>query len=104
MIYNLQKRYFEVLNIAVHPEYRRMLVGSVMLDKLKSKLSDERRTSILLVVNERNLAAQVWLRNNGFLAKKVHKGLYNDLPDVDAYSFWFGPAREVGYLDDSPGS
>jgi ribosomal-protein-alanine N-acetyltransferase len=87
-------RPIEILNIAVDPEFRRMMVGSAMIEKLKSKLSWQRRRKLIAWVSERNLEAQVWLRSNGFLCKKIEKGRYPDQPEMDAYKFEFVTSQE----------
>jgi ribosomal-protein-alanine N-acetyltransferase len=78
MIYELHKTKLHILNFAVHPDYRRMGIGSQMVAKLISKLSSHRRTRITLEVRETNLAAQLFFRHEGFLALKVLRGFYED--------------------------
>jgi [ribosomal protein S18]-alanine N-acetyltransferase len=55
-----------------------------MLNKLRGKLSDQRRNRILLEVRETNLAAQLFFRDTGFKAVSVLRGYYADSPE-DAY-------------------
>lgn len=86
MVYELLKSKLHVLNFAVHPEFRRQQVGSQMVDKLISKLSQQRRTEIVLEVRERNLAAQLFFKRCGFEAEGVIRGHYEDT-DEDAYQF-----------------
>ena len=92
--YRSQSRPIEILNIAVDPEFRRMMVGTSMIEKLKSKLSWQRRRKLMTWVSETNLEAQVWLRSNGFLCVKVEKGRYPDQPEMDAYKFEFVTDQE----------
>jgi [ribosomal protein S18]-alanine N-acetyltransferase len=87
-------RPIEILNIAVCPEFRRMMVGTSMIEKLKSKLSWQRRRKLMAWVSERNLEAQVWFRSNGFLCTKIEKGRYPDQPEIDAYKFEFVTDQE----------
>lgn len=89
MIYELLKSRLHVLNFAVHPEFRRQQVGSQMVDKLIFKLSQQRRTEIVLEVRERNLAAQLFFKRCGFEAEGVIRGHYEDT-DEDAYQFVMG--------------
>lgn len=86
MVYELLKSRIHVLNFAVHPEFRRQMVGTQMVDKLLSKLSQQRRTEIVLEVRERNLAAQLFFKRCGFEADGVIRGHYEDT-DEDAYQF-----------------
>src|SRR6516165_11547963 len=54
MIYELHKTKLQVLNFAVHGEFRRQGVGRQMVAKLAGKLSSHRRTRIMLQVRERS--------------------------------------------------
>lgn len=68
MVYELDKQRINVLNLAVHPAFRRMDVGSQMVAKLVGKLSRGRRTELEIPVRESNLNAQLFFRRCGFLA------------------------------------
>ncbi len=78
MIYELHKNKLHVLNFAVAPAYRRLGVGSQMVNKLVGKLSSHRRTRITLAVRETNLAAQIFFRAQEFRGIKVLRGYYED--------------------------
>lgn len=78
MIYELNRNQLHALNFAVRVDFRRRGVGSQMLDKLMSKLSQQRRTSISLEVRESNLAAQLFFRRSGFRAISVLRDYYED--------------------------
>src|SRR5688572_22543193 len=78
MIYELHKSKLHILNFAVHPAHRRHGVGGQMVAKLVSKLSNHRRTRITLAVRERNLAAQLFFRAQGFRAVRVLRSYYED--------------------------
>jgi ribosomal-protein-alanine N-acetyltransferase len=84
MIYELHKNKLQVLDFAVHPEFRRMGVGHQMLQKLVGKLSSHRRTRITLHVRETNLHAQLFYRIQGFRAMEVVREHYPDTGE-DAY-------------------
>ena len=84
MIYELHKTRLHVLNFAVYRDFRRQGVGSAMLQKLVSKLSQQRRNRVLLEVRETNLAAQLFFRKCGFRAISVLRDFYEDTPE-DAY-------------------
>jgi len=84
MVYELHKNRIHILNFAVSSEFRRLGVGSQMVDKLVAKLSSQRRSRILLEVRETNLPAQIFFRENGFRAVSVLKDYYEDTPE-DAY-------------------
>ncbi len=84
MVYELNKTRLHMLNFAVAPEFRRLGVGSQMINKLIGKLSAQRRSRIMLEVRETNLDAQLFFRENGFRAVSVLRKYYEDTPE-DAY-------------------
>jgi ribosomal-protein-alanine N-acetyltransferase len=84
MIYELHKTRLHVLNFAVAPNYRRQGVGRQMVSKLTGKLSQQRRSRLLLEVRETNLDAQLFFRSLNFRAVSVLRGFYEDTPE-DAY-------------------
>jgi ribosomal-protein-alanine N-acetyltransferase len=84
MIYELQKTRLHILNFAVSSEFRHRGVGNRMVEKLIGKLSDQRRSRILLEVRETNLAAQLFFRSQGFRAVNVLRDFYEDTTE-DAY-------------------
>lgn len=94
MVYELHKAQIHVLNFAVAREHRRRGVGSQMLAKLVSKLSNQRRTRIVLEVRETNLPAQLFFRSNDFRAISVLREFYEDTPE-DAYlmELWYHSAE-----------
>jgi ribosomal-protein-alanine N-acetyltransferase len=88
MIYELHKTRLHILNFAVASRYRRLGVGTQMVNKLVSKLSSQRRSRITLEVRETNLAAQIFFRSQGFRAVNVLRNYYEDTPE-DAYVMQF---------------
>ena len=84
MIYNLHRNRLELLNFAVSPNYHRRGVGSAMVDKLKSKLSSDRRNTITVLVRESNLSAQMFFKSHGFVAVEVLRNHYDENGE-DAY-------------------
>ena len=94
MIYELHKAKLHILNFAVQPSHRRSGVGQQMVAKLISKLSSHRRTKITLEVRETNLAAQLFFRNQGFLAVRVMRTHYEDSGE-DAFLMQYRLADDV---------
>lgn len=88
MIYELHKTRLHILNFAVARDMRRQSIGAQMALKLASKLSQQRRTRIILEVRETNLAAQLFFQKVGFRAVSVLRGFYEDTPE-DAYVMQF---------------
>ena len=84
MIYELNKHRLQILNFAVHPNYRRRGVASQMAAKLIGKLSSQRRTRISLHIRETNLSAQLFFRAIGFMALEIAREHFEDTGE-DAY-------------------
>jgi len=97
MIYELHRNRLHVLNLAVARSHRRFGIGTRMMEKLAGKLSPDRRSRIVLEVRERNLAAQLFFRSQGFRATSVLKDFYQDTTE-DAYLMqynWQAAAEEM---------
>jgi len=88
VMYELAKTHLRILNFAVDSRFRRQGVGTVMIDKLKAKLYEQRRNRLLLEVRDSNLPGQLFFRSQGFRAVNVLRGYYPDTED-DAYAFAF---------------
>lgn len=84
MIYELHKTRLNVLNFAVHPAHRREGIGDMLMAKLEYKLASHHREKITVAVRERNLAAQMFFKSNGFQATKLLHNYYEDSGE-DAY-------------------
>lgn len=66
MVYQLRKSGLELLRFVVHPDYHRTGIGTSMVDLLKDKLSQQRRTWVEIDVPEIMLPAQLFFRSCGF--------------------------------------
>lgn len=84
VIYELHKERLHVLNIAVRSVFRRIGVGSAIINKLRNKLSPERRNRILLEIRETNLPGQQFFKRMGFRAISVLRDYYEESSE-DAY-------------------
>ncbi len=94
MIYELHKTRLHLLNFAVARPLRRKGVGAQMLAKLIAKLSNQRRTRILLEVRETNLAAQLFFRQMNFRAVSVLRDFYEDtIEDAYLMQYRYRPAE-----------
>ena len=94
MVYELHKSRLHVLNFSVCPAHKRSKVGTAMAEKLKSKLSRQRRNRVVLEVRETNLDAQLFFRKQGFLALSVLRDFYEDTVE-DAYLMQFRHVAET---------
>ena len=90
MVYELEKSYLEVINLAVAADLRRNGIATQMTKLLKEKLSPARRTSIRMKVMEDNLNMQLFLRSQCFKAINVEKNYYKlGKKTRDAYCFQY---------------
>src|SRR6516164_2069695 len=94
MIYELHKSKLHILNFAVQLACRRGGVGAQMVAKLVSKRSSHRRTRITLEVRETNLAAQLFVRSQGFKAVGVLRSFYEDSGE-DAFQMQYRLADDT---------
>lgn len=96
MVYELQLTKLEILNFAVHPQWRRRGIGQAMVNKLKSKLSPLKRSQLWLMIRETNLAAQLFFARQGFRYESTLRDFYqNDPCEDDAYLFAYRLPREA---------
>ena len=93
MIYELHKSRLKILNFAVAQEWRRQGIGTLMVDKLVNKLSQQRRHAIDLEVRETNLPAQKFFQAQHFRAVGVLRHHYEDSCE-DAYVMVFQLYRD----------
>lgn len=68
VLYELEKTWIELVNLAVHPEFRGRGLGRDLVGELVRKLSAQRRRAIVADVGERNLDGQRFLAACGFRA------------------------------------
>lgn len=74
MVYSLAETSFNVLRFAVDPDVRQYGIGRHMFGRLFAMLSSQRRDRITLTVDERALAAQLFLGAIGFRAVAMSRG------------------------------
>lgn len=89
MLYELQPKALRILNFAVRPDCQRRGIGTVMVNKLKSKLSYERRKRITLDIRETNSVAHKFFSAQRFRAIKVQRDFYPQHVSEDAYLFQY---------------
>ena len=87
-VYTMNPTHIHIENFAVANEFRGEGVGTACIDKLKDKLSPNRRRRITVNVRESNLAAQKFFAACGFRAVNVLHDTYDNC-DEDAYRFVF---------------
>jgi ribosomal-protein-alanine N-acetyltransferase len=88
VVYNLHRSTFDILNLAVAPEFRRQGVATQILERMRYKLRQQRQHTLSATVRERNLPAQLFFRTKGFVAVRTLYGHWDD-SDEDAYVMRF---------------
>ena len=88
MVYEFDKIKLRIINFAVRPVYQRQGAGAEMIERLKSKLSQQHLNEICLEVRESNLPAQLFFREQGFVAIDVLKNWYEENDEL-AYRMSF---------------
>lgn len=79
MVYGVHEERFHILNIAVHPDFRRQGIGSALMDRLiNEKYEPHLRERITLAVRTKNLAAQKFFRKHKFDVTEVLRNYYED--------------------------
>jgi ribosomal-protein-alanine N-acetyltransferase len=78
IVYELMNRRIQLLDIAVHSKFRNQGIGTDLINKLKSKLSNNRRTKISTEIRESNLEFQLFLQKCGFIGHEVLKDYFPD--------------------------
>lgn len=73
----------EIVNIAVHPEYRGMGIAEKLMKKILRYLMDIKVKIVMLEVRESNIAARGLYEKFGFYKTGVRTGYYR-LPTEDA--------------------
>lgn len=76
-----------VTNIAVHPEYRGIGIGNMILDAMLDICKMELVVGITLEVRASNIVAQNLYRKFGFIQEGLRKGYYEDNKE-DALILW----------------
>lgn len=102
MVYTLHDHRFDLVNMAVDPNLRRLNIGRQMVQRLKDKLTQTHkpRTSIRAEVRETNLVAQQFLREMGFRLLRVERNHYDDTGEDCYILAWrvADPVKCGGYV------
>jgi len=76
-----------ITNIAVNPEYRKMGIGQMLMDKIESIAREKYMIGITLEVRMNNTAAQRLYTKNGYIVEGLRKNYYADTKE-DALIMW----------------
>lgn len=76
-----------LMNLGIKPCYQRHGIGSMLVDRLASKLAEGKREKLVAEVRETNVDAQLFFKKCGFKCVKTMRGYYDEVPGEDAYLF-----------------
>lgn len=76
-----------ITNVAVHPEYRKNGIGSLLVEALISKAREVNVERMTLEVRKNNIWAQLLYKKYGFQVEGIRKGYYADNGE-DALIMW----------------
>jgi ribosomal-protein-alanine N-acetyltransferase len=95
--YLIVSRYVDawhIMNVAVHPGYRRQGVASRLLDELFELTAGDPRRGYTLEVRVSNATAIALYERFGFEPSGIRRGYYTDNRE-DALIMWKDPIRQV---------
>jgi ribosomal-protein-alanine N-acetyltransferase len=79
---NICVDYGDILNICIHPEYRRLGIGTLLMDYQIKQFKVSNINSILLEVRVSNYAAISYYEENRFIVIDKRKKYYNNGEDA----------------------
>lgn len=68
VLYELQENRLRIDRMAIHPDFRRTGYATAIIDRLKGKLSQQRRQVLFVDVSDRDLTAHLFLKSCGLRA------------------------------------
>ena len=98
MLYELHKHRLGLVKLVVDPIYHRCGIGTILVEKLKSKLSVSRRERITVEVPESQLGVQLFFKAMGFKARDVFRNKFTD-DDGNPEDAYFMEYRIAGAKD-----
>lgn len=78
IVIDIIKNYAHLANIAVRPEYRKIGIGSTLIDWCTEFGEKRGASALILEVREKNTSTQRFYQKNGFYIKGIVPGYYID--------------------------
>lgn len=97
LVYTFHRKFLDLTHFIVHPDHASSGVDHQLILKMVGKLNVHTRRHLKVKVRESDLAFQVFLRSEGFLARKVLRDHYDDTGE-DAYVFLYSLSRDEDSL------
>lgn len=92
-VYELYQLRIDIIDFAVLPRVQRTGVGRLMLEKLKGKLSRNKRRRLSVLVRETNIDALLFFRASGFRCHGIQRDAYEET-DEDGYRMEYEVSKE----------
>ena len=91
IVYELHEDHLHISNFTVDNKYQRKSIGFHMMENMKSKLSEHRRTFIEMEIRENNLEGQLFLKQMNFACDDIIKDWFDNSDESceDGYHFTF---------------
>lgn len=80
MVYTIDKTYYEIMNLAVDKEYRRIGIASMLLNSLKDRLTYKRQ-EIRVILQESSLDGLNFFKSQKFRAVRLIRNYYDTIED-----------------------
>lgn len=93
MVYEFHVHAMQLLNIAVRPDCRMQGIGASMIDKMKGKMSQQKRL-LSVTVRETNVGGQLFFRAMGLRCEEIIRDYYTGYSE-DGYEFQYRLAERV---------
>lgn len=96
IIYELNDNAMSIVTLAIDPDFQRKKIGTFIIDKIKQKLSIQRRTLINCLVRESDLSSQLFFSKNGFKCIEILKKPFEEgkASEEDGYHMQYGISKE----------
>ncbi len=96
VVYELNDNAMSIVTLAVDPDFQRKRFGTFIINKIKQKLSMQRRTLINCLVRESDLSSQLFLAKNGFKCIEILKKPFEEgeASKEDGYHMQYGISKE----------
>jgi ribosomal-protein-alanine N-acetyltransferase len=101
VVYQVFKGEYWIFNLAVDEDFRRKGIGKAFIDRLKVRLNETDKKRIVFDLRERNLSAQLFLKSQGFKARGIERGFFEDTGE-DCWQFRYSPMDEADQFWMSP--
>lgn len=99
VVYSMHGKAVFPMNVAVDIGFRRMGIGTQLIDAVKRNLRKGARNRITIMLRERSVEAQLFLKAQGFIGQPIRRAFEDEIGDEivfsDGIEFTFRERRET---------